>query len=184
MISKPSRILHIIHNIPPHTTALLCYNYTIKRKGAHNMNTYTLPIPNMEGAQYSNRGGWYEIALKRALGYKCDKVAPRGTYDIEEINGEIKSADATLYHKTLGADLIASITKYFDMVDIDTWFYVGKYSKQLYIFEMNACEFCAFLYEFARYDTTRGTVRLATLSRRMRKWAECPQCTSDIIVLE
>jgi hypothetical protein len=32
--SQPSHILHIIHNIPPHTTALLCYNLTIKRKGA------------------------------------------------------------------------------------------------------------------------------------------------------
>ena len=148
------------------------------------MNTYTLPIPNMQGAQYSNRGGWYEIALKRALGYACDKVAPRGHYDIEELRVEIKSADATLYHKTLGADLNTSITKYFDMVDIDTWFYVGKYNNDLYVFEMDAREFCAFLYEFARYDTTRGTVRLATLSRRMRKWAECPTFASEIIILE
>lgn len=148
------------------------------------MNTYTLPIPNMQGAQYSNRGGWYEIALKRALGYKCDKVAPRGTYDIEELKAEIKSADATLYNVKLGADLNTSIAKYFDMVNIDVWYYVGKRDNQLCVFEMNAREFCAFLYEFARYDTTRGTVRLATLSRRMRKWAECPQCASDIIVLE
>lgn len=148
------------------------------------MNTYTFPIPNMQGAQYNNRGGWYEIALKRALGYACDKVAPRGIYDIEELKAEIKSADATLYYKTLGADLNTSTTKYFDMVDIDKWYYVGKRDNMLYVFEMNAREFCAFLYEFARYDTTRGTVRLATLSRRMRKWAECPQCASDIIVLE
>lgn len=148
------------------------------------MNTYTLPISNMQGAQYSNRGGWYEIALKRALGYKCDKVAPRGAYDIEEIKGEIKSADATLYYKTLGADLNTSIAKYFDIVDIDIWYYVGKYGNALYVFEMNAREFCAFLYEFARYDKTRNTVRLATLSRRMRKWAERPICASNIIVLE
>lgn len=148
------------------------------------MKTYTLPIPNMKGAQYSNRGGWYEIALKRALGYTCDKVAPRGTYDIEELKAEIKSADATLYNAKLGADLFTSITKYFDMVDIDTWFYVGKYNNELYIFKMNAKEFYSFLYEFARYDTTRGTVRLATLSRRMRKWAERPTFASDIIVLE
>lgn len=148
------------------------------------MNTYILPIPNMNGAEWHNKGGWYEIALKRAIGYACDKVAPRGTYDIKELKAEIKSADATLYHKTLGADLITSIIKYFDIVDIDTWFYVGKYNNELYVFEMDAREFCAFLYEFARYDTTRGTVRLATLSRRMRKWAECPQCASDIIVLE
>ena len=184
MTFPPSHILHIIHNIPPHTSALLCYNYTIKRKGMQNMNTYTLPIPNMQGAQYSNHGGWYEIALKRALGYACDKVAPRGTYDIEEIKGEIKSADATLYHKTLGADLNTSITKYFEIVDIDVWYYVGKCGNALYVFEMNAREFCAFLYEFARYDKTRQTVRLATLSRRMRKWAERPICASNIIVLE
>lgn len=148
------------------------------------MNTYTLPIPSMQGAQYTNRGGWYEIALKRALGYKCDKVAPRGTYDIEEIKGEIKSADATLYNAKLGADLTQSINKYFDMVDIDKWYYVGKRNNELYIFEMNAKEFYSFLCEFARYDTTRGTVRLATLSRRMRKWAERPMCASNIIVLE
>ena len=148
------------------------------------MNTYILPIPNMQGAQYTNRGGWYEIALKRALGYTCDKVAPHGTYDIEEIKGEIKSADATLYHKTLGADLFTSVIKYFEKVDIDIWYYVGKCGNELCAFEMNAREFCAFLYEFARYDKTRQTVRLATLSRRMRKWAERPQCASDIIVLE
>lgn len=148
------------------------------------MKVHQFPIPNMQGAQYSNRGGWYEIALKRALGYECDKVAPRGAYDIEEIKGEIKSADATLYHKTLGADLINSITKYFDIVDIDIWYYVGKFNNELYVFEMNAREFCAFLYEFARYDKTRNTVRLATLSRRMRKWAERPICASNIIVLE
>lgn len=148
------------------------------------MNTYTFPIPDMQGAQYTNRGGWYEIALKRALEYQCDKVAPRGHYDIEELRAEIKSADATLYNAKLGADLFTSIAKYFDVVDIDVWFYVGKYENQLYMFEMNAREFCAFLCEFARYDTTRGTVRLATLSRRMRRWAECPQCASDIIVLE
>ena len=148
------------------------------------MNIYTLPIPNMQGAQYSNRGGWYEIALKRAFKYACNKVAPRGTYDIEEIKGEIKSADATLYHKTLGADLDTSIMKYFDIVDIDIWYYVGKRDNMLCVFEMDAREFCAFLYEFARYDTTRGTVRLATLSKRMRKWAERPICASDIIVLE
>lgn len=148
------------------------------------MKVHQFPIPNMQGAQYSNRGGWYEIALKRALGYECDKVAPRGTYDIEELRAEVKSADATLYHKTLGVDLINSITKYFDIVDIDTWYYVGEHKKELCVFEMNAREFCAFLYEFARYDKTRQTVRLATLSRRMRKWAERPQCASDIIVLE
>lgn len=148
------------------------------------MKVHQFPIPNMQGAQYSNRGGWYEIALKRALGYVCDKVAPRGTYDIEEIKGEIKSADATLYHKTLGADLNTSITKYFEMVDINIWYYVGKCGNELCAFEMNAREFCAFLYEFARYDKTRNTVRLATLSRRMRKWAERPICASNIIVLE
>lgn len=148
------------------------------------MNTYIFPIPPMQDAQYSNRGGWYEIALKRALGYSCDKVAPRGTYDIKEIKGEIKSADATLYNAKLGADLNTSIIKYFDIVDIDVWYYVGKCGNALCVFEMNAREFCAFLYEFARYDITRGTVRLATLSRRMRKWAERPICASDIIVLE
>jgi hypothetical protein len=148
------------------------------------MKVHQFPIPDMQGAQYSNRGGWYEIALKRALGYQCDKVAPRGAYDIEEIKGEIKSADATLYHKTLGADLNTSITKYFEMVNIDVWYYVGKCNSALYAFEMNAREFCAFLYEFARYDKTRQTVRLATLSRRMRKWTECPICASNIIVLE
>lgn len=148
------------------------------------MKVHQFPIPPMQGAQYSNRGGWYEIALKRALGYKCDKVAPRGAYDIEEIRGEIKSADATLYSAKLGADLNTSITKYFDMVDIDVWYYVGKHDNQLYVFEMDAREFYAFLYEFARYDTTRGTIRLATLSKRMRKWAERPICASNIIVLE
>lgn len=184
MTNSPSQNLHIIHNIPPHAQALLCYNLTIKRKDTTDMKTYTLPIPPMQGAQYNNRGGWYEIALKRALGYKCDKVAPRGAYDIEEIKGEIKSADATLYHKTLGADLFTSITKYFDIVDIDIWYYVGKFNNELYAFKMNAREFYAFLYEFARYDITRGTVRLATLSRRMRKWTERPICASNIIVLE
>ena len=148
------------------------------------MNTYTLPIPNMDGAQYSNNGGYYEIALKRALGYKCDKVAPRGHYDIEELKAEIKSADSTLLNYRIADTLEQSIIKYFDMVDIDTWYYVGKRDNELCVFEMNAREFCAFLYEFARYDTTRGTVRLATLSRRMRKWAECPTYASDIIVLE
>ena len=46
--SQPSHILHIIHNIPPHTSALLCYNLTIKREGKIYESS---PIPNPKHAR-------------------------------------------------------------------------------------------------------------------------------------
>lgn len=148
------------------------------------MKIHKFDLPSLDGAQWNNRGGKCEIALKRYLGYECDKVAPRGHYDIEELRAEVKSADSTLLNCKIADTLEESINKYFDMVDIDKWFYVDISGAQCIMFEMDMREFCAFLYEFARYDKTRNTVRLATLSRRMLKWAECPQCASDIIVLE
>ena len=148
------------------------------------MKIHQFDLPNMDNAQWHNRGGKCEIALKRYFGYKCDKVAPRGTYDIEELRAEIKSADSTLLDRCIGADLTESINNYFNLVDIDVWYYVDIKDNECVAFEMNANEFYAFLCEFTRYDHTRKTVRIATLSRRMRKWAEHPQCASDIIVLE
>lgn len=148
------------------------------------MKIHNFDLPSLDGAEWNNRGGKCEIALKRYLGYECDKVAPRGHYDIEELHAEVKSADSTLLNCKIADTLEESINKYFDMVDIDKWFYVDISGAQCIAFEMDAREFYSFLCEFTRYDESRGTVRIATLSRRMRKWVECPQCASDIIVLE
>lgn len=148
------------------------------------MKVHKFNLPSLDGAQWNNRGGKCEIALKRYLGYECDKVAPRGHYDIEELRAEVKSADSTLLNCKIADTLEQSINKYFDMVDIDKWFYMNISGAQCIAFEMDAREFYSFLSEFTRYDTTRGTVRIATLSRRMLKWVEYPQCASNIIVLE
>ena len=148
------------------------------------MKVHKFDLPSLDGAQWNNRGGKCEIALKRYLGYECDKVAPRGQYDIEDLHAEIKSADSTLLDRRIGANLEESINNYFNIVNIDKWFYVDISGAQCIAFEMNAREWYAFLCEFTRYDPTRGTVRLATLSRRMLKWVENPLCASDIIVLE
>lgn len=148
------------------------------------MKIHKFDLPSLDGAQWNNRGGKCEIALKRYLGYECDKVAPRGHYDIEDLRAEVKSADSTLLDRRIGDTLEQSINNYFNLVDIDKWFYMNIKGNECIAFEMNAREWYAFLCEFTRYDHSRGTVRIATLSRRMRKWVECPQCASDIIVLE
>lgn len=148
------------------------------------MRIHKFDLPDLMNAQWNNRGGKCEIALKRHLGYECDKVAPRGHYDIEELRAEVKSADSTLLNCRIADTLEESINQYFNIVDIDKWFYMDISGTQCIAFEMDAREFYAFLYEFTRYDTTRGTIRLATLSKRMLKWVECPICASNIIVLE
>jgi len=118
-----------------------------------------------------NAGDLFEIALKKAKGYKCikDNTAYNKGSDIEETKTSIKSWNFSLTSNTKKDNKEDSINEFFNNCASDN-FSFGYIEDNLIIeYNMNLSEFREFLEEFGKYDKSRKIIRGAkfAISRKL-----------------